>query len=171
MDNLLTTFNRNWIPVRQFDELFNDLFGASARGWTETPTSIAPPAEVDETESHFLVSLDVPGVPKENIQIEARDGRLRVTAERKEPVSSKAGERRFGKWERYFSLPKEVDIERVEASCEDGVLRIAIPKAEAAKPRFIKIQEGKAGFFQKLLSPGKRDGGSPDVSVDTQRSA
>lgn len=149
---MLTLFNRsNLLPVaggselhRQFDRFLEDAFSPPFRGWAEGASATwIPRADVEETETHFLISVDVPGVPKEGIQLEAKDGLLRVSAERKGSPG------RSGKWERLFTLPRDIQHEKIEASCQDGVLRIALPKAEAAKARTIQIQDGPLSTFDK----------------------
>jgi HSP20 family protein len=91
--------------------------------------------DVEETESGFLLSLDLPGVPREKLGVEVKEGLLYVTAER--PARAPAGPVPF---EKVFSLPKGVDVDRIEARYRDGVLEIALPKREAAKPKAIEIK-------------------------------
>jgi HSP20 family protein len=111
-----------------------------------------PSCDVNETENHYMVSFDMPGVKKEDVKIELRSNQLRVSGERRHEARSG---RSYGKFERTFTLPATINADKIEAHYEDGVLSIALPKAESAKPKNIEIQTGNVGFFNKLLSPKK----------------
>jgi HSP20 family protein len=122
----------------------------------ETP-GFLPLCDVEETKNHYLVSFDMPGVKKENINIEVKGSWLKVSGER-QPRSadlnretSIRSERNFGKFERTFELPAAINAEKIEAQYENGVLSVAVPKAEAEKGRTVQIQGGEASFFEKLL--------------------
>lgn len=131
-----------------------DLFGNPLQAWTrylETPTqfeaAFEPTSEIEETETHFLMHVDLPGVPKKDIAISFEDGRLTVSGERKlERKTKTMSERSYGKFVRSFSLPTDVQAEKIEANYENGVLTVAVPKGEAVKPRQIKISEGKSSL-------------------------
>lgn len=107
--------------------------------------SVSPSTEVTETDKHFLMSMDLPGLKKEDIQIEVQDKLLTVSGERKrEPRRS---------FKRSFTLPNSISGEHIEARYEDGVLELYLPKVQAAQPRKVEIQSGKeGGFFDKLLN-------------------
>lgn len=92
----------------------------------------SPSFESSETDQHYLLSVDLPGMKKEDIKIEFQDGVLSIS-----------GQHRRGEFRRVFRLPKDVEVEKIEANHEDGVLELFLPKAEAAKPRLIEIQSGK----------------------------
>ena len=136
----------------EVDSLFQErpfFYGATER-------TFQPSCEVEETQDNFLVSLDLPGVSKEDLQVEVREGLLLISGERKPETRAnlsqyRRSEKFYGKFQRTFQLPKLVDTDRIEANFEDGVLQIAVPKAEAARPKTIKIESGKGGFFSKLL--------------------
>jgi HSP20 family protein len=115
--------------------------------------------DIEETEDHFLLSLDVPGMKKDDIKIELRGHTLSISGERSEHKEEKRkgnqrAERFYGSFARSFTLPDEVKPEQIEAEYRDGVLSIAVPKAAAAGSRQIKIGESKPGLFDRLL---KRD--------------
>jgi HSP20 family protein len=140
--------------------------------WTSTPASQTwravesawhPACDVEEGEDHFLLTLDMPGVQKDEIKLEVMDNQLLISGERKQEAKKKTdgawySERRFGKFHRTFSLPPGVDAEKVQASYQDGMLRIAIPKAASAKPRQIKIgNETNPGFFARLTGQSSKE--------------
>ncbi len=140
--SFLTVWNsaprRAWPPALWDNEL-NRLFDDNV------PADFSPAADLEETETHFVLDFDLPGVKKEDIQIEVRDRNLHVSGERKFEKKSKTHSERFaGKFERVWALPEGVEADKVEAAFSDGVLTVKVPKAEAAKPRVIKIQDGKA---------------------------
>ena len=158
----------NWNPVsefrREFDRLFDD-FAPSTRG-LKTEASFAPACDVREEDGHYLLSLEMPGVKKEDLKIEVWDSQLHVSGERRletqgDREGSMYSERRFGKFCRSFALPVGVDTGQVEASYQDGILQILVPKAESAKPRQIQISNGigASSFLGRFLnkSKGKED--------------
>ncbi|MFN7684567.1 MAG: Hsp20/alpha crystallin family protein [Oligoflexia bacterium] len=122
-----------------------------------------PACDVDETDTHFLVSFDLPGVPQDAIKIECRDHQLVVSGERESESKRTEGgavsrERYLGSFMRSFQLPSAVKAEQVQAHLQDGVLRIAIPKAEVSSTKQIPISTGttgQPGFFEKLLTHKK----------------
>lgn len=107
---------------------------------------LLPACDISESESHFFLTLDVPGVQLEDIKIEVKGDQLAIEAARKTPGEAKAtrhlSERSFGVYSRRFSLGEGVDQENIEAALKDGVLRIALAKAKAVKPKTIKIVSG-----------------------------
>lgn len=113
-----------------------------------------PPLDMDETDDHYYVSMDLPGVSKENIRIEAQGNQITVSGERRYERSegrtgATQGERRHGRFFRAVTLPADIDTENIEATCHDGVLELSIPKSASQRPRRITIGEGK-GFFARL---------------------
>ena len=123
----------------QFDFLNNDL-------WNEYNQQVfAPACDLSETETHFELTLDIPGVSREDIKVELIGEKLTVSAERKEPEQSNESrsivmaERAKGRFYRSFTLGRGVDGGRIEAAYKDGVLTLSIPKAESAKPKLISV--------------------------------
>lgn len=146
--------NRPWVGLvemqRNLDRVLDRTFGSSFdghEGW-----AFQPAAEVQETATHYVLTFDTPGVAKKDLQIEVHGNEISVRGERQnEGKSNGFTERTYGKFHRTFTLPIDLDLEKIEAHYEDGVLTVAVPKAESAKPRTIKIGEGKPSFFEKLL--------------------
>tara|TARA_B110001454_G_C12723192_1_gene435854 strand:+ start:20487 stop:20969 length:483 start_codon:yes stop_codon:yes gene_type:complete len=122
-----------------------------------------PTCDINETKEHYLVSFDMPGVRKEDIKIEVKESTLFVSGERHKEVRESSAqatlrhERTYGKFERSFELPNTINVDKIEAHYDDGVLNIALPKAETAKGRSVHIQTGDGGFFSKLLSSKKEN--------------
>ena len=128
----------------------------------ESSSSVRPACEVNETEEAYLIEVDLPGMRREDIRIEVKDGRLWIQGERKREVSEGEKdrgyvERFYGRFERVFALPESIKVDKVEAHYENGVLRMVLPKAEKAVGRSIEVQSGKNGFFGHLLGKKKSE--------------
>lgn len=145
-----------------FDRLFDDWFLPPAQN-TRTAGEFMPSCDIEEAENHYLMTMEVPGIPKDDIKVEVFGNRLTISGERKseEKRNDKLGlhaERRFGKFRRSFEFPDGTDLEKVEADYRDGILRLVIPKIEKAKPKEIKITQGApSGFFERFLRHGKEE--------------
>lgn len=151
----------SWNPGREvfgfapvLDRLFEDTFEGENRR-VHSAELVTPACDVEETPSHFLISIDMPGVAKDQIRIETKEDQLIVSAERSREKSESRGhwtERSYGKYQRSFTLGKSVRKDEIEAVYQDGVLRIALAKAEEVKPRQIEVKtDDKSGIFAKLL--------------------
>lgn len=156
---------RNLSPDMMGDvfEDFDRIVDSFLRPTYSTTVNFQPTCDVNETKDHFLVSFDVPGMKKEDIKIEVQGNQLVISGERQREVREEGSEaslrheRYYGKFERTFALPSSINTEKIEAHYENGVLNVALPKAEAAKGRTIQVQSGQGGFFNKLLG-SKKDG-------------
>ena len=143
---------------KEMDELFNNFMNDS---WdlqvpSLSSSGLQPFFDVDEKDSHFLLRCDVPGMSKEDIKIESRDNQLHVSGERKQEHEERKGKRFesesfYGSFDRWMTLPQNVNADGIEARVQNGVLEIAIPKTAASKAKEIKIGEEKSGIFSKLL--------------------
>jgi len=104
----------------------------------------SPALDVHDDKDNFVVSVELPGMKKDEIDISLHDGVLTVSGERKNEREQKEGEsfrseRYFGKFQRSVTLPAAVDSKNVKATYKEGVLTIHLPKAEEAKPKQIAI--------------------------------
>lgn len=163
--NYLTSRNNNLFDFRrELDRVFDDFWASpalSARGG-EMGGSWFPSADVEEEADHYMLSLEIPGMRKDDLNIEVIDNQIVVSGERKQEESRKSkgsvySERRFGRFQRSFALPTHVDAGKIEAQYQDGVLKLYVPKSESAKPRQIKVSDGSSGgIFNRLL--GKKEG-------------
>ena len=125
---------------------------AQAFGQRQTPAASSTPAwapalDISERKDAYLVTVELPGVKLDDLQITLDDGLLTIQGERH--VASESSEqqyhrveRRYGAFRRSISLPAHVLADAVEASVEDGVLQILVPKAEEAKPKSIRVRPG-----------------------------
>ena len=117
--------------------------------------------DVRETPDKYVVTASVPGVPASDIDISILGDTLRIRGRRQEPAGDEAGsrwlvrERRFGDFERSFTLPSIVNAERAEADFTDGVLTITLPKAETARPRSIPVRGATVGGAGEQREPAE----------------
>jgi HSP20 family protein len=141
-----------WEPFREFttlqnemNRLFNTVFDAPAPGnGGSTMRRWMPAMDLVETEDHFVLRADLPGMKEDDVKIELEDGTLTVSGERKAEHESKNEgyyrvERAFGSFSRSLTLPQGIDPETVTANFNNGVLEVRIPKPEQRKPRRIEI--------------------------------
>lgn len=128
----------------QFDALVQSVL-APAGQKTEVNRAWRPATAVSETETTYVVELEVPGVKREDVSIEVEDGKLAVTGEFKESENGgqlRSRTRRTGRFEYRTRLPRGTDADQVSAALADGVLTVTIPKPEAATPRRVEIHQG-----------------------------
>ena len=129
------------------DRLFDDGF---SRPWRLIPASNGAvyeatfPVEVSETEGEIEVKASLPGVKPEEVEITVQNDVLTIKAERKDTSDEKKRdyyrrEIRYGAFHRSMSLPVSVDSDKAEAKYENGVLSLTLPKAEALRPKQIKV--------------------------------
>ena len=103
-----------------------------------TISAFTPVVNTREGEFAYHIDVDLPGVNKEDISIDIDDGKLTISGERKIKEEIKEEdyykvETSFGKFQRFFTIPKNVDIENITASSDNGVLEVVIPKLEKEK--------------------------------------
>jgi HSP20 family protein len=139
-----------WEPLRELSSLqteMNRLFSAAFEGGAQGTAAArrwAPAMDLLETDEHFVLRADLPGVSEEDVNIELEDNVLTVSGERKaEHEDNREGfyrvERTFGSFSRSLTLPRGVDADAVSATFDKGVLEVRIPKPEERKPRRISI--------------------------------
>ena len=138
-----------WEPFNGLDKMhsaFNDLFNENfGQSWVQpASTKWYPAVDVLESKDAYLIRAELPGMKREDINLEVKDGTLTLTGERKsekpaEGVEYRHVERVSARFWRSFSLPETVKQDGIEASYNDGVLEVRVPKTEAVKPRQIEI--------------------------------
>ena len=102
----------------------------------------SPLADVSETDDAYLVHVELPGIRKDQIDVQLQDRQLIVSGEIKETENGRRhrSSRRAGRFEYRTYLPGDVKADQVSAQLTDGVLTVTVPKSEAAKPRKIEIK-------------------------------
>jgi HSP20 family protein len=130
--------------MEQFNDLSHQLSRWFDEQWPEMGISevFTPVADVEETDDAYLVDIELPGVKKDNIDVEVAEQRVVVSGERQEKERVGLLRRRTRSWGRFLyeiNLPDPIDEEHVEASLDEGVLRLRIPKATSTNRRQIKV--------------------------------
>lgn len=126
---------------REFDEIVERVFGTPAKSGTPNAHSI--PLSAWEENDQIHMQFDLPGFPRESLEVSLHDGVLKVAGERKGPSEEVKGlrnERYWGRFERTLTVPDTLDPERIEASYTDGVLHITLYKKPETQPRKIEIK-------------------------------
>lgn len=126
-----------------FERLFDGLLEAGAPGAARAALR-APRADVRDTDAAFVVELELPGVAEDDVELSVLDGVLTIAGEKKQADESEQTdadgnvrvhvERSYGRFERRFALPENVDAENAEAAFQRGVLRVTLPKVELPDP-------------------------------------
>ncbi|MEN8188225.1 MAG: Hsp20/alpha crystallin family protein [Thermodesulfobacteriota bacterium] len=103
---------------------------------------LAPAVDIYENEEEILLHADLPGVARTDISIEIDDGKLSVSGQRKLTGNGALISSEFtsAEFTRTFSISKEIDVEKINATLELGVLKLHLPKSASARPRKIEIQ-------------------------------
>jgi len=127
-------------PVASFGRFFDDML--TQRQATRT---LQPAMDIVEDEDQITVKTELPGIKKDDAHVMVEDGVLTITGEKKSDREEKDKnfhlvERTFGSFHRSIKLPTGVEADKAEASFEDGVLVVRIPKTEHAKPRKVQIK-------------------------------
>lgn len=127
---------------RRFSDIMDDFFSDAVRTRQE---SFAPSLNISENEKKFVIEVEVPGVDKENIQVNMENNELTISGERKfeEKEENKQYHRvetRYGSFSRSLTLPDNADSESVQATYENGILTISIDKSEKSLKKQIEIK-------------------------------
>lgn len=105
-------------------------------------TSRHPTMDVEESDDAYVITADLPGIPRENIKLQMVNNTLILSGERKsehKDETTHSMKRSYGSFRRSFSLPSQVDEAQMTAKYNDGVLTITLPKAEEAKAKLIEV--------------------------------
>jgi HSP20 family protein len=139
-----------WSPFDQLSTLRNEInrlfdypladFGSAS----EVFNTWAPALDLYEDKDNLVVTAELPGLKKEEIDISLHDDNLTIAGERKEEKQvgdkeTQRAERFYGRFQRTIALPKAVDVNAIKAAYKDGVLTVTLPKAPEAKPRQIEV--------------------------------
>lgn len=141
-----------WQPSELFDlrrdvnRLFDNLWGNGGEVAEYSQAAVwRPSVDIAENENEFVVTVDLPGIKHEDLDVSVVNGRLTIKGERRRESESKVGnvhrvERAYGTFTRAFDLPSAVNPDGIAASYRDGVLTVTVPKAEEAKPKQIQVK-------------------------------
>ena len=132
IDRLFDDFGRWRVPVRR------SLFDWKA--FEPEKTLAAPAVDIAENDKAYEITAELPGMNEKDVQVNVANGGLTIKGEKKEEKEEKEkdyylSERRYGSFQRYFSLPETVDVDKIEAAFNNGLLKVTLPKKlEAQKP-------------------------------------
>ena len=131
-----------WDPLRELDELYERVNTLWQSGLGGALDQWSPLADVEETDDAYTVEIDLPGVAREDVDIQLDDRRLTVSGDIEEKERTgilHRRTRRVGRFHYSVTLPGDVDADAVSAQLHDGVLTVRVPRSAQAKPRRIPI--------------------------------
>ena len=128
----------HWDPIRDLLAIQQrlDRFGSGPAGWV-------PPVDVHEVEDGYVITAELPGLTRENVQIHVQDNRVAIAGVRGEHVGTCEQfhriERGHGTFSRTFELPVRIAADAITADLKDGVLTVLLPKVPDDAPRRIRV--------------------------------
>jgi HSP20 family protein len=141
-----------WDPFRdlisiqeRMNKLFDETLSRSRGEEAAIASTWAPAVDIYETSEHIVMKAELPGLTRDDIDIQLQNNILTLRGERKFEKDVKQEsylrvERSYGPFQRTFSLPAEIQQDEIRATFSDGVLELVLPKAERARPKQIKIE-------------------------------
>jgi HSP20 family protein len=130
---------------REINRMFDSFFRSEIPEGSPLAESVWTPAvDIAEDENGYIVKVELPGVAREQVKITMQDNVLSIKGEKVQENESRTSsfhrtERSYGSFERRFSLPSNVRQDSIDATFKDGILTVALPKAEEAKPKQIEV--------------------------------
>ncbi len=139
-------FRKPFNELERLQKQMNELYGAFTGGALPMPSAgVFPLTNVTEDSNNYYVRAELPGIKSDELDIQVTSDGISIAGERKiaeegNGVKYHRREREAGKFSRSINLPGDIDTNGVEASLENGILTVTIPKAEIAKPRQIAVK-------------------------------
>ncbi|HEY1427361.1 MAG TPA: Hsp20/alpha crystallin family protein [Caulobacteraceae bacterium] len=164
------------LALRQMSRIFDDVLLGAVGAGVATPAVTLPRIDISETDKQLKIAADLPGVEAKDVQVTLDDDLLTIrgetSQERKEDGDSyHVVERARGAFQRSIRLPAHVNPEQVEASFQNGVLTISIPKpAEQPSRRQIPIREGKTDGSSETAAHGSASGAGAAAEAQAAKS-
>ena len=155
-----------WEPAREINSLqqemnrlFSTFFDTPTSGNGQSVRRWIPAMDLVETDDHYVLTADLPGLSQDDINLEFEGDVLTLSGERRsEHTDRKEGffrlERSFGKFSRSLTLPDGVDPDGISALFHDGVLEVRVPKPEQRKPRKIEVSSNGNGGPKTIEGTG-----------------
>jgi HSP20 family protein len=130
---------------REMNRMFDNVFRFDFRNEDTAFSNWTPAVDISEHDDAYVVKVELPGVNKDDVKITVESNILTIRGEKKQEKETKKEnyhrvERTYGAFERSFTLPTTVKNDKIDAAYKDGVLQIALPKAEEAKPKQIEVK-------------------------------
>ena len=138
----------SWSPFREMDDIFNHyrrFVSSSGDGETRgINLDWRPVADISETEGEYLIKAELPDVDRSDVHVSVDSGRVTISGERKmdkeeEDATQHRIESFYGTFSRSFTLPSDVDEEKISAKSENGMLKVHLPKTKITKPKPVEI--------------------------------
>ncbi len=151
-----------WDPFRdivtlreKMNRLFEDAVTARGEERDMISSTWTPSVDIYETENEIVLTAEVPGIDEKDIDIKIENNTLSVQGERKFEKETKEEnyhriERSYGSFFRSFTIPHNVDQDKIEAEHESGVLRVLMPKRHESKPKKVKVLKPKKKAESKV---------------------
>jgi HSP20 family protein len=136
---------RDLVSLREkMNRLFEDAVTARGEERDMISSTWAPSVDIYETENAIIMNAEVPGIDEKDIEIKIEDNTLIINGERKlEKETSEENyhriERSYGSFYRSFTIPRQIDQDKINAEHDNGVLRITMPKKPESKPKTVKV--------------------------------
>ena len=139
-----------WMPGsmlgfrNEVDQLFDSFFNTPVEEGTSI-TAFAPPVEIKEKAKEFLITIELPGIKKEEVSIKIKDSLLSISGEKKQEKKTEEKnyhrtERIYGSFQRTFRLPEYADQDNIAAEYKDGILNVSIPKLKESISKNVEIK-------------------------------
>ncbi|MFC1490639.1 Hsp20/alpha crystallin family protein [Candidatus Latescibacterota bacterium] len=137
--------NNNSILSHSANDYFDSFFSAWPTFERDAEFKWSPRVDIRETDKEIILDFELPGIDKKDIKVEVIDNRISISGERKqekkeENVESHRIERRYGKYERTFSLPDTIKNDKISAEYKDGILTVNLKKTEKVIPKEIAVE-------------------------------
>jgi HSP20 family protein len=135
-----------WSPLGELEQMsdrMRRMLDQTFGGMLAEPLGWSPPVDIEEQDDAYVVEADLPGVKREDVNIELVGNQLTITGEIKEKERKgvlRKRTRRVGRFEYRVTLPDQVDAEKIEAKLNEGVLSVRVPKTERAQRRRIEVK-------------------------------
>lgn len=139
----------HWQPFRELEDMQRDMNRLFDNLSTNRPTGIdlgfVPAVELEETDDHYRLHLELPGLTPEDVNLEVSAESVSISGERRSETRSEErgltrSEFHYGKFHRVIPLPGRVNNQDVQADYQQGVLTVTLPKAEEEKHKVVKVQ-------------------------------
>jgi HSP20 family protein len=168
-----------WEPARELhsmqsemNRLFGSLFDSPTprNGVRTSQRRWIPAMDVAETDDHYVLRADLPGLSEDDVHVELEENILTISGKRSSAhEESKNGyhrvERSYGSFSRSVALPEGVDADGIHANFDKGVLEVKVAKPEQIKPRKVAISVGSASAAEETIEAGEQqDEGTPSES-------
>ncbi|MCC7381727.1 MAG: Hsp20/alpha crystallin family protein [Deltaproteobacteria bacterium] len=140
-----------WDPFRELEDMstrLNRIFNRPTEGKELMRfADWFPAVDIQETNEEYVIKAELPEIPKEDLKVTVKEGVLAIEGERKQEKEEKGKkfhriERSYGTFFRSFTLPEDVNAEKLIANYKDGLLMLRLPKAPVAKPKAIEVKVG-----------------------------